>query len=129
MTPIPKAEERGEVLVEVSGMRTWQRELHNWPHSPLLDCRPDGFFFPLREVEKHPPHRHSEEAKYSFIMEGGRVMDPWTEMSKAEIDVERNTRKPVEYRVSRMSTLHDDFMTVPYNIQHNIAYFVPGKHF
>lgn len=83
VTPIPKAEERAVVLVEGSGVRAWQSELYNWPHNPLLDWLPD-IFFPSRDVGKHPPHRQIEEAKYNFIMEGGRVIHCWTEMSEVE---------------------------------------------
>lgn len=83
VTPIPKAEEGGEVVMEGSGVRAWQRELPNWPCMLVLGCSP-VFFFPVREVWKHPLHRHRGEAKYSFIMEGGRVVDHWTDKWKLQ---------------------------------------------
>lgn len=78
MTPIPKAEEREELVVKGTRVRAWHSELPNWPCMPVLDCSLDSFFSPAGEVGKHPPHRHSGEAKYSFIMEGGRAMDHQT---------------------------------------------------
>lgn len=83
VTPIPKAEEGGEV------MRAWQSEQPNWPCVPVLGGSPDTFFFLSSgwRVWKHPPHRHRGRTIYSFIVECG---SPGREVKVMEEDTERN---------------------------------------
>lgn len=89
VTPIPKAEEGGEV------MRAWQSKQPNWPCVPVLGGSPDTFFFLSSgwRVWKHPPHRHRGRTIYSFIVEVSRSVDHRAEKWKLWKKIRKGMQK------------------------------------
>lgn len=100
VTPILKAEREGWCQWRDS---RWGPGWASYTTGPTIRCwtASQVFFSLSRDVGKHPPHRQSVEAKYSFIIESGRVM---TEIREVEKMLKAVPDK-AEYRMMRKTIM------------------------